>query len=572
MGSVLKVHQNVSLEKSNLLDSIINICFFLSIVSIVFSNIKFSILKLFIYDSSLLSSSFLFIFSLLVFIRYLNLKKIWVFKYLLYYFFIFILLKLIIFVHGISVLGNLSQIDILSVGGTSGKLLNSLSKYIEIESNILFIVVFFIRFLHSSIINFLGIYFPVYCIALYFCYSIDAKKIFAYGFICLLGIICIYSVIELLWYLFGFEWSESFLIKFNPIFHPIEADSTWWPPLLWENQLRSIFSEPSYFAFFAAITLPIFIYIFNSVFPMFSKIGYLFIYLLVLFTLLTNSRTSVLLLFVVFFVLVISFFIRAISKKEKESFLFILFLLLILVVACISFFGLQSIKTNVSLKSQSDLNVSSSNEIEESLMKEIEENLTEAEDTYEISVVEEIKKYHTNTLSSFTSVNSRSNSSRLSVILADLRVWLKHPFLGVGEEFVGKEINEEIKNTRFMSYEVTTWINRQDEAFINSNIFPCLSNVSRSLAEGGIIGFILDYSLIIFLIIQIFIQLFKSQTFSKFLTLICFFSSLCANVIFSLAIASFFLNSIPIILLGFELYLVFDYVALNKGKSIAYEN
>lgn len=43
----------------------------------------------------------------------------------------------------------------------------------------------------------------------------------------------------------------------NPCIHSIENDGTWWPPLLWGGQLRSVFAEPSYFGIYAAFAMPL---------------------------------------------------------------------------------------------------------------------------------------------------------------------------------------------------------------------------------------------------------------------------------------------------------------------------
>lgn len=68
-------------------------------------------------------------------------------------------------------------------------------------------------------------------------------------------VILAYSCIEL-FYLAGSPVAKSILVTINPFLHPIAVDHGWWPPLLWKDQLRSVFSEPSRMGNYAAFALP----------------------------------------------------------------------------------------------------------------------------------------------------------------------------------------------------------------------------------------------------------------------------------------------------------------------------
>ena len=56
-------------------------------------------------------------------------------------------------------------------------------------------------------------------------------------------IICAYGVLDV-WYLSGSHTAENILTVLNPIVHEIKSKGSWWPPLLWKGQLRSLFAEP----------------------------------------------------------------------------------------------------------------------------------------------------------------------------------------------------------------------------------------------------------------------------------------------------------------------------------------
>lgn len=75
------------------------------------------------------------------------------------------------------------------------------------------------------------------------------------GLLWCIAIIVLYSSVDIL-YLYGFWGAETVLKFLNPIIHDIKQDGTWWPPLVWPGQLRSIFAEPSYFGIFAAFAMP----------------------------------------------------------------------------------------------------------------------------------------------------------------------------------------------------------------------------------------------------------------------------------------------------------------------------
>ena len=68
-------------------------------------------------------------------------------------------------------------------------------------------------------------------------------------------IIGIYSLIEVM-YLINNNIAKEILVNVNPIIHEIKIDGTWYPPLLWKGQLRSVFTEPSYFGMYVAFVIP----------------------------------------------------------------------------------------------------------------------------------------------------------------------------------------------------------------------------------------------------------------------------------------------------------------------------
>lgn len=73
--------------------------------------------------------------------------------------------------------------------------------------------------------------------------------------ICASVVVCFYGILDV-FYLSGSTVAENILIHVNPFVHNIKSNGTWWPPLLWKGQLRSLFAEPSYYGIFAAFAMP----------------------------------------------------------------------------------------------------------------------------------------------------------------------------------------------------------------------------------------------------------------------------------------------------------------------------
>lgn len=98
-----------------------------------------------------------------------------------------------------------------------------------------------------------GVSYMIYC-----WYKKDWKSCFCIvrkGLIVSVIAIVLYSALDIL-YLSGMWGAETLLSFLNPVVHEIKSNDTWWPPLLWPGQLRSLFAEPSYFGIFAAFAMP----------------------------------------------------------------------------------------------------------------------------------------------------------------------------------------------------------------------------------------------------------------------------------------------------------------------------
>lgn len=102
-----------------------------------------------------------------------------------------------------------------------------------------------------------------------------------------------YSIFELMWLKWGSNIGERFLTYVNPLLYDVASKSGWWPPLLWENQLRSICAEPSFFGVISALVIPV-LWKYQS--QKNNITAYFFTLFFTIMVFATNSRTAVIIL------------------------------------------------------------------------------------------------------------------------------------------------------------------------------------------------------------------------------------------------------------------------------------
>lgn len=324
---------------------------------------------------------------------------------------------------------------------------------INIEEQFLLIIWMIIRTIKTLLLDIVYTFFGAYII---YCWYHDnwktAVNILLKGVSCSIGIIFIYSFIEL-FYLTGNEWATNILIVITPFFHTIVVDHNWWPPLLWKGQLRSIFAEPSFLGIYTAFAIPLLWYKFVAVKNNKYKLIYAMIITIFSFLLfLTKARTAVAL----FSGEVCILLVYMIYSKNK---VFIKNVLLICSCAVIAF-----ISANIFIP-----------------------NMANTKNNAEIS----IEGYLEDNLGSIASTEKRSNTARYSIILANLNIGLDYPLLGVGLSLNDAYIPEYLPEMSENNREVNMWINDQKEKGIMKSGFPNLCEYGIRFSETGFIGLIM---------------------------------------------------------------------------------
>ena len=318
---------------------------------------------------------------------------------------------------------------------------------------------FFAYSLRELLISFIYTFAIVYWI---FCLFHDkcekaillAGKAICYDFL----IIFPYACIEVC-YLLGADWAKEILSVVNPLLYDVASAHNWWPPLLWENQMRNLFAEPSFFGAWLAIIMPILWYylIFRKEKILFGVIICFISYCMVFFTV---ARTALCLAIgEISLLIIISFWIwnKLIIKKT-------LMICSCFILAFSTILLFNSYKEN------------SNSKIENYITNNVSSNI--------INYVE-------NNALNVTSPKARSNQARYSNMLAHIKSGMYSPILGLSSTLVKAYLPYYFPPESFNNYEISNWINLQHKQGFLSNPIPSLSEYPVRFAEKGILGLLI---------------------------------------------------------------------------------
>lgn len=283
--------------------------------------------------------------------------------------------------------------------------------------------------------------------------SIDILVKATMGAVC---VILLYSCIEIPYLYNNQSVFANALTFINPFIHEIKDGGGWWPPLLWPNQLRSLFAEPSYFGIYASFAMPWIWYLLEretnkKKLLVISTILTLFSFCLFL----TKARTAVVLFTCQ--VIILLFFTGCFHKLLLKK------TILILLCSFLGFFGANIFIGNSNLKIRTDSSTYST----------------------------QVESYFEDNVSSLKHTNKRSNRARFSIMEANFKMGLDHPWFGVGYSLRHGYTLGYLPTMAFEDDEVNLWIRNQHQKGIIKSAFPCLGEYTMRFAETGIIGLIL---------------------------------------------------------------------------------
>ena len=261
-------------------------------------------------------------------------------------------------------------------------------------------------------------------------------------------IICAYGVLDV-WYLSGSHTAEYILTELNPIVHEIKSNGTWWPPLLWKGQLRSLFAEPSYFGIWCAFAMPWVWYTFCIAERKSVKAGSIILmFVLAFFCFLTKARTANVLIIgeVVLLALATVLYRKYIFKRA-----------VIIIICLLCAFGGAIMADGILQGSSPD-----SSKLAE---KYIKDNMT-----------------------SLVGDDKRSNGARYGVLEANIKMGLDYPVLGVGYSLRSAYVATYLPQKAFSNSEIKMWLRNQREKGIMKSGIPSLGEYSSRFAETGFVG------------------------------------------------------------------------------------
>lgn len=326
-------------------------------------------------------------------------------------------------------------------------------------------------------------------------------------------IIFAYSFIEI-FYLAGNESAKNILSFITPFIHVVNTNHGWWPPLLWKNQVRSVFVEPSFFSIWATFALP---FIWYKVFTEKQfTIKYIIVMALVLFNtliFLTNARTGVALFCGEFVCLLI----YLLFNKEK-----IIFKKFIVITLCavgsfiISNYFINNFINNKNLvPTNNSITVESIEYKNKDDKKIVKSNVIIENHENEITT----QKYIEKNLTSIFSLTARSNGARYSTIYANIMIGLDNPILGVGKNLQPAYMPSYFPKFAEKNSEVQNWIKYQKEQGILKAPIPSFCAYSIIFAENGIVGLFCYLIPPIFILWKILSVLYKNRFYFEYLFL-----------------------------------------------------
>ena len=261
-------------------------------------------------------------------------------------------------------------------------------------------------------------------------------------------IICAYGVLDV-WYLSGSHTAEHILMVLNPIVHEIKSNGTWWPPLLWKGQLRSLFAEPSYFGIWCAFAMPWVWYTFCIAERKPVKVGSLvLIFALAFLCCLTKARTANVLIIgeAVFLALATVVYRKYIFKRA------------VIIIMCLLCAFSGAIIAGGILQGSSP------------------EGFKLAE------------KYIKDNMTSLVGDDKRSNGARYGVLEAHIKMGLDYPVLGVGSSLRSAYVATYLPQKAFSNSEIKMWLRNQREKGIMKSGIPTLGEYSSRFTETGFVG------------------------------------------------------------------------------------
>lgn len=306
-------------------------------------------------------------------------------------------------------------------------------------------------------------------------------------------VLFLYAVVEVA-YLGGNLTSRSILTAINPYIHTIVTSHGWWPPLLWKDQLRLVFPEPSHVGNFIALGLPVIWYKYFNKNEKIWGISLLITIIMSFLVFMTKARTAYAMLFGMTILLLALIVLGKQWKLIKQY---------IAICVCIAigfgcFVGFSSIKSNNAAKPKDNIAVEA-----------IENNFT-----------------------SLASGNKRSNGARYALLKSHFRTGLQHPVLGVGQGLTSAYVEHNFTPEEAKNSEVAQWIKYQQERGPMADgysIPDAMNEFVTRFSTSGILGFIVFFFPFAYVLLRLLKQWRNDKQLASMFMAFALISSLVAG-------------------------------------------
>lgn len=338
-----------------------------------------------------------------------------------------------------------------------------------------------------------------------------------------------YSIIEI-GYLTGNMTCARILAQINPLLYEVKRLHGWWPPLLWKNQLRSLFAEPSFFGLASTMIVPILIYkILDSSKYTFKRFFACVFGIFIVMLFLTRARTA-LLLFVGQLFLLVSYvlFFKRVYLKKVIHILFVILLSFVVSLFIMSSFKVVNLDSGTAYTSNVQVNAADY----------INDNIA--------SVVG----------------NKRSNSARFASVRATFLTGFQHPLFGVGRGLSTAYVNANFTEEDLRNNEVRNWSRYVEQEGVLKSPIPVLNQFSIVFANFGIVGLVLYLLPMFYALVGILNRLYSG---------LMDIEGACLTIAYIATIVAM-LSNVAFLTYYIMTGILISYIRISDGRSNSYEH
>lgn len=308
--------------------------------------------------------------------------------------------------------------------------------------------------------------------------------------------LCAYSVIEIPWLLTGNAWCADALKWMNVHLYDVKTTHGWWPPLLWNEQLRSFTREPSFFGIIATFIAP---FLWYRAAVLREKKMWLLLVFFCYMIFLTHARTAQV-AFLGELALLLGFSLWGRYPSWGKS-LAVVFSSAILAFAFyVSIPSLlhsampigQTASQTVQKQTGKPAPKPTGKVAQKPNEKAAQKPTGKAEPKPAGKAVSQaVQSYVKKDVASVVGLSNRSNTARIGNTVAVFTIGLKNPVFGVGMGFTSPYIADNFPAFAKNNKEVKRWVSMQrKEGFLDSSI-PIFNMFGAVMCRYGIPGLLL---------------------------------------------------------------------------------